>query len=64
MNVNDVPEPIYGPNYLVISAKARQEFLSAIQVAMNMKFSNLAERRYVTQLAMKFHHIWGKLPSI
>ncbi|XP_050260992.1 TORTIFOLIA1-like protein 2 isoform X2 [Quercus robur] len=51
---------IHGPNYLVISAKARQEFLSAIQEAMNMEFSNPAERRYVTQLAMKFHHIWGK----
>ena len=38
--------------------------LSAIQEAMNMEFSNPAEGRYVTQLAMKFHHIWGKLPSI
>nr|POE52770.1 hypothetical protein CFP56_60458 [Quercus suber] len=28
---------IHGPNYLVISAKARQEFLSAIQEAMNME---------------------------
>ena len=25
---------------------------------------NPVERRYVTQLAMKFHHIWGELPSI
>ena len=25
---------------------------------------NPAERRYVTQLAMKSHHIWGELPSI
>ena len=32
--------------------------LSAIQEAMNMKFSNPAERRYVTQLAMKVH-IYG-----
>ena len=38
--------------------------LSAIQEAMNMEFSNPTEGRYVTQLAMKFHHIWGKLPSI
>ena len=38
--------------------------LSAIQEAMNMEFSNPAERRYVTQLEMKFLHIWGKLPSI
>nr|POE60225.1 tortifolia1-like protein 2 [Quercus suber] len=50
---------IHGPNYLVISAKARQEFLSAIKEAMNMEFSNPAGRRYVTQLAMKFLHIWG-----
>ena len=39
---------LHGPNYLVISAKLRQEFLSAIQVAMNMEFPNPAERRYVT----------------
>ena len=32
--------------------------LSAIQEAMNIKFSNLGERRYVPQLAMKFH-IYG-----
>ena len=37
---------IHGPNYLVISAKARQEFLSAIQEAMNMEFSNPVEICY------------------
>ena len=40
MNVNNVflnLSTIHGPNYLVISAKARQEFLSAIQEAMNME---------------------------
>ncbi|KAL4596281.1 hypothetical protein ACB092_12G152600 [Castanea dentata] len=42
---------IHGPNYLAISAKARQELLSAIQEAMNMEFSNPAERRYVTQIS-------------
>lgn len=52
---------IHGPNYLVLSTKARREFLSAIQEAMNMEFSNPVERRTVTQLAMKLHHIWGKL---
>uniref|UniRef100_A0A5B7AJZ7 Putative microtubule-associated protein TORTIFOLIA1 n=1 Tax=Davidia involucrata TaxID=16924 RepID=A0A5B7AJZ7_DAVIN len=51
---------IHGPNYLVPSAKARREFLSAIQDAANMEFSNSAERRSVTQLAMKLHQIWGK----
>jgi hypothetical protein len=55
---------IHGPNYLVISAKARQELLSAIQEVMNMEFSNPVERRCVTQLGMKLHHIWGKLLSI
>ena len=42
---------MHGPNYLAISAKARQELLSAIQEAMNMEFSNPAERRYVTQIS-------------
>ena len=42
---------IHGLNYLAISAKARQELLSAIQEAMNMEFSNPAERRYVPQIS-------------
>ena len=42
---------LHGPNYLVISTKARQEFLCAIQEAMNMEFSNPVERRYVTQIS-------------
>jgi hypothetical protein len=52
---------IHGPNYLNLSAKARREFLSAIQEGMNMEFSNPMERRIVTQLAMKLHNVWGKL---
>ena len=48
---------LHGPNYLVISAKARQEFLCAIQEAMNMVFSNPAERRYVTQISASPHPI-------
>ncbi|XWS28200.1 hypothetical protein CRYUN_Cryun25bG0045200 [Craigia yunnanensis] len=51
---------IYGPNHLILSAKARRELLSAIQEAMNMEFSNPAERRSVTQLAMRFRQVWGK----
>ena len=47
---------IHGPNYLAISAKARQELLSAIQEAMNMEFSNPAERRYVTEISA-FPHL-------
>ena len=42
---------IHGPNYLAISAKARQELLCAISEAMNMEFSNPAERSYVTQIS-------------
>lgn len=51
---------IHGPNYLVLSAKARREFLSAVEEAVNMEFPNPAERRSVTQLAMKLHQLWGK----
>lgn len=51
---------IHGPNCLVLSAKARREFLYAIQEAVNTEFSNSAERRSVTQLVMKLHQIWGK----
>ncbi|XP_057979061.1 TORTIFOLIA1-like protein 2 isoform X2 [Malania oleifera] len=51
---------IHGPNYLVLSVKARREFLSATQQAVNMKFSNHAERSCVTQLATKLRQIWGK----
>ena len=54
---------IHGPNYLVLSAKARREFLSAVEEAVNMEFPNPAERRSVTQLAMKLHQLWGKITS-
>ncbi|KAK8282376.1 hypothetical protein V6Z12_D08G023000 [Gossypium hirsutum] len=51
---------IHGPNLLIPSAKVRREILSAIQEAMNMEFSNPAERRSVTSLAIRFHQEWGK----
>lgn len=51
---------INGPNLLVPSAKARHEFLSAVQEALNMEFSNPVERRSVAQLAMKLRQVWGK----
>ncbi|EEF34566.1 Microtubule-associated protein TORTIFOLIA1, putative [Ricinus communis] len=54
---------IHGPDYLVLSAKARREFLSAIQEAANMEFSNPAERRSITQLTMRLCHLWGKTIS-
>ncbi|KAK9931411.1 hypothetical protein M0R45_018687 [Rubus argutus] len=53
----------HGPNYFGLSAKARQEFLSSVQEAVNMEFANSSERRLVTQLAVKFQHIWGKATS-
>ncbi|KAF5954942.1 hypothetical protein HYC85_007798 [Camellia sinensis] len=58
-NVVDL-STIHGPNYLGLSAKARQEFLSAIREAANQGYSNLAERSSVTQLAVKLHQIWGE----
>ncbi|KAI3974437.1 hypothetical protein MKX01_017930 [Papaver californicum] len=50
----------YGPDYLDLPAKARREFLSAVQEAATMDFPNPADRRSVTQLALKLRHAWGK----
>ncbi|MCL7041068.1 hypothetical protein MKW94_005174 [Papaver nudicaule] len=50
----------YGPDYLDLPAKAKREFLSAIQEAATMDFRNPADRRSVTQLALKLRHAWGK----
>ncbi|KAL0727653.1 hypothetical protein Bca4012_023746 [Brassica carinata] len=52
-----------GANYLIPSARKRAQVLSAIQETSCMGFSNLAERRAVTQLAMKLRKLWGKLKS-
>ncbi|XP_010541953.1 PREDICTED: microtubule-associated protein TORTIFOLIA1 [Tarenaya hassleriana] len=49
-----------GPNYLVPSAKTRAELLAAVQEAAGTDFSNLSEKRLVTQLAAKLHKLWGK----
>ncbi|KAL5540148.1 hypothetical protein UlMin_042372 [Ulmus minor] len=49
-----------GPNYLVLSTKARQTLLSAVLEAVNMDFPNPLEKRFVNQIAVKLHHIWGK----
>ncbi|XAR47967.1 hypothetical protein NMG60_11030622 [Bertholletia excelsa] len=51
---------IHGPNYLGLSAKARQEFLSAIQESLALGFSNPSERRSITQMAIRLRQIWGK----
>lgn len=50
-----------GPEYLLISAKAKREILSAVQQAVSKKFSNSAERRFITELAMTLHHLWSKI---
>lgn len=52
-----------GANYLIPSARKRAQVLSAIQETSCMGFSNLAERRAVTQLAMKLRKLWGMLKS-
>lgn len=48
----------HGPEYLVVSAKAKREILSAVQQAVSKKFSNSAERRFITELAMSLHQLW------
>lgn len=53
----------HGPDYLVLSARTRREFLSAIQETLKLDFSNPAERRSITQLAMKLSQVWGKATS-
>ncbi|CAI0553321.1 unnamed protein product [Linum tenue] len=53
---------IHGPDYLGLSSKGRREFLSAIQEAAGMGFSNPAERKSVTQLAAKLQQLWGRNP--
>ncbi|WCJ34667.1 ARM repeat superfamily protein [Euphorbia peplus] len=50
---------VHGPDCLVLSAKARREFLSAIQEARNMEFSNAAERRSINQVALRLSHLWS-----
>ncbi|KAL5569705.1 hypothetical protein UlMin_026280 [Ulmus minor] len=47
----------HGPNYLVLSTKARQTLLSAVLEAVNMDFLDPLEKRFVNQIAVKLHHI-------
>ncbi|KAL3535002.1 hypothetical protein ACH5RR_003463 [Cinchona calisaya] len=51
---------IHGPNYVVISAKAKRDLLLAIQQVACLKFTNPVERRFVTELAMTLQQFWGK----
>lgn len=52
---------IHGPNYLVLSAKARQKFICAVQQSLSMGFSNISERKCMTQIVVKLQHVWGRL---
>lgn len=42
-------------------AKAREKFLSMIQEAVKMDFSNPLEKRFVNQIAVKLRNMWGKV---
>ncbi|PWA82532.1 ARM repeat superfamily protein [Artemisia annua] len=50
----------HGPNHLVLTAKARRQFLGAIQEAVHMDFPNATDRRSITQLVSRLHQVWGK----
>lgn len=50
----------HGANQLVLTTKARRQFLGAIQEAVNMEFPNAMERRSITQLVSRLHQVWGK----
>lgn len=54
---------INGPDYIILSAKTKREFFCAIQEAVSMEFSNPAERRSISQLAMKLRQLWGMINS-
>lgn len=55
---------IYGPNYVVISAKARRDFLLAVQQVVDLKLSNPVERRFVTELAVTLQQMWGEISFV
>ena len=50
----------HGPNHLILTAKARMQFLGAIQEAVHMEFPNATDRRSITQLVSRLHQVWGK----
>ena len=52
---------IHGPNCIALSIDVKEQLLSAVQEAGNMNIFSHAERRCATELAMKLHHIWGKI---
>ncbi|KAL4590113.1 hypothetical protein LXL04_003033 [Taraxacum kok-saghyz] len=50
----------HGGKQLVLTAKARRQFLGAIQEAVNMEFPNAMDRRSLTQLVSRLNQVWGK----
>ncbi|XP_016203857.2 TORTIFOLIA1-like protein 2 [Arachis ipaensis] len=52
---------IHGPNCIALSIEVKEQLLSAVQEAGDLNIISHAERRCATELAMKLHHIWGKI---
>ncbi|XP_015954954.1 TORTIFOLIA1-like protein 2 [Arachis duranensis] len=52
---------IHGPNCIALSIEVKEQLISAVQEAGDLTIISLAERRCATELAMKLHHIWGKI---
>ncbi|KAG8373913.1 hypothetical protein BUALT_Bualt11G0074700 [Buddleja alternifolia] len=50
---------IHGPNYLVLSSKAKRDFLFAIQEAAKSDVYNSAERKFFIELSKSLRQIWG-----
>ncbi|CAA3021842.1 microtubule-associated TORTIFOLIA1 [Olea europaea subsp. europaea] len=50
---------IHGSNYVMVSAKTRREFLSAIQEAVKAKVFDPAARRFYSDLGKTLRQIWG-----
>ncbi|KAJ1442523.1 TOG domain [Sesbania bispinosa] len=52
---------VHGPNCIALSTETKEQLLYAIQEAVNLNIFSHAERRRAAELAMKLHHMWGKI---
>ncbi|PIN04899.1 hypothetical protein CDL12_22562 [Handroanthus impetiginosus] len=50
---------IHGPSYLVLGAKTKRDFLSAILEAAKLDIFDLAERKFFIELGKTLRQIWG-----
>ncbi|KAG8376327.1 hypothetical protein BUALT_Bualt09G0051700 [Buddleja alternifolia] len=50
---------IHGPNYLVLSAKSKRDFLYAIHEAPKLDILNTAERKFILELGKTLRQLWG-----